>query len=78
MYIILKDSDTAKEKIQQIAALDSTAQVTKTTYNFILRTDKTVLSVVQFPERRVKVWKAGEPNKPIYISFKDLVSIQDL
>ena len=79
MYIIFKDTEKAKEKIQQLQKLDPTTQVNKNTINVVVKTSEQILCVVQVsPERQVKCWKAGNPNNAIRINFQDLVSVQDI
>lgn len=81
MHLILKDTEKANEKVQQLIELYPFSRVQRLPTCTIVETAKVVCCVVQFPERRVKVWRSDvehSENSPIYLHFQDLVSIQDL
>lgn len=81
MHLILKDTESANEKVQQLIELYPFSRVQRLPTCTIVETAKVVCCVVQFLEKRIKVWRSDvehSENKPIYLRFQDLVSVQDL
>jgi hypothetical protein len=77
MYIILKDNENAQRVAQKIAKLDPAIMVNRTSVNVIIKAPN-IVSTVQVLERSVKAWKKGEPNKPFFIHFQNIISILEL
>ena len=77
MYIILKDTKYAQEIVSKMARFDPSILVNKTAVNVIVKAPN-VVGTIQIVDHQLKAWKAGEPNKPIFIEFKDLVSVLEL
>jgi len=78
MYIIFKDTPYSQTAIQKLVAMDSMINVDRNTVSVIVKTTNEIVGTISIVEKRMKVWKAGNPNNHIYIDFKDLVSVHEL
>lgn len=50
----------------------------KTTVSVNVKTSNQLVGSIQFIDKRIKIWKAGEPQNYIHIDFRDLVSVTEL
>lgn len=78
MYIIFKDTEQSQKLIQKLVVMDPTINVDKNSVSVVVRTSNNIVGTISIIEKRMKVWKAGEPDNHLYIEFKDLVAIHDL
>ena len=78
MYIIFKVNDHSQKAIEWLAKTGETLHADKTTVSVNVKTTNKLIGSIQFIDRRLKVWVAGEPNNHIFIDFRDLVSVSEL
>lgn len=78
MYIIFKINDHSQRAVEWIAKTGETIHTDRTTFSVNVKTTSKLIGSIQFIDRRLKVWVAGEPSNHIFIDFRDLVSVSEL